>query len=60
MYLLLKSAILILGNASSGYIKRNLGFMYNFSLGMLFAILSMGYTVLFVKDSKDIRCVIIT
>jgi hypothetical protein len=43
------------GNATSGYIKRNLGFMYNFSLGMLFAMIAMGYTVLFVKDSKEIR-----
>ena len=44
-----------IGNASSGYIKKNLGFMYNFSLGMLFAMLAMGYTCLFVKDSRHIR-----
>ncbi len=44
-----------IGNASAGYIKKNLGFMYNFSLGMLFAMIAMGYTCIFVKDSKHIR-----
>jgi predicted MFS family arabinose efflux permease len=43
------------GNALSGYIKNNLGFMYNFSLGMLFSMLAMGYTLIFVKDSKELR-----
>ena len=44
-----------LGNAMSGYIKNNLGFMYNFALGMLFSILAMAYTYLFVEDSKHLR-----
>lgn len=44
-----------IGNAASGYIKRNLGFMYNFSLGMLFAVVAMSYTIIFVKDSRNIR-----
>ena len=29
--------------------------MYNFSLGMLFAIAAMGYTYIFVPDSRPIR-----
>jgi len=44
-----------IGNASSGIIKVRLGYMYNFSLGMLCAVAAMAYTYVFVPDSRPIR-----
>ena len=40
-----------LGNGFAGPVKSNLGLEYNFALGMLFAVISAAYTVLFVKES---------
>ena len=39
------------GNAMAGPIKNNLGIKYNFSLGLLFAVISAVYTIIFVKES---------
>ena len=43
------------GNAIAGPISKYLGFLYNFGLGMLFAILGVAYVVFFVQDSRIIR-----
>ena len=39
----------------SGIIKKNWGFMANFGLGMAGALIAMFYTILFVKDSRNMR-----
>ena len=44
-----------IGKALSGVIKERLGFMYNFSLGMLLSLSAMLYVAVFVKDSIAIR-----
>lgn len=44
-----------IGKALSGVIKDNLGFMYNFSIGMLLSLSAMLYVQVFVKDSITIR-----
>ena len=41
-----------LANALAGPIKKNLGLMYNFSLGMLCSVICFAYCLLFVKDSR--------
>ena len=41
-----------IGNTFAGIIKKNLGFMYNFSFAMIFAALATLYCVFFVKDSR--------
>ena len=43
------------GKALSGVIKEELGFMYNFSLGMLVSVLTSVYAMVFLKDSTLIR-----
>ena len=35
--------------------KVRLGYMYNFSLGMLCAVAAMAYTYIYVPDSRPIR-----
>ncbi len=44
-----------IGKALGGLIKERLGFMYNFSIGMLLSLTAMLYVLLFVKDSMKIR-----
>ena len=44
-----------LGNAFTGKIKAKLGLQYNFALGMLVAIIAAAYTLIFVKESKQIE-----
>ena len=44
-----------IGNMLGGPVKENLGFGFNFSLGMLCALLAVAWCALFVKDSKQIR-----
>lgn len=41
-----------IGNSLAGIIKKNLGFMYNFSFAMICAGLATLYCVFFVKDSR--------
>ena len=43
------------GKALGGVIKEELGFMYNFALGMLASVLTSAYAVVFLKDSTRIR-----
>ena len=43
------------GKALSGVIKEELGFMYNFALGMLASVLTSVYSMIFLKDSTLIR-----
>lgn len=43
------------GKALSGVIKEELGFMYNFGLGMLVSVLTGVYAIVFLKDSTRIR-----
>ena len=43
------------GKAMSGPIKENLGFMYNFALGMLVSVITSVYAMIFLKDSTRIR-----
>ncbi|TRY72153.1 hypothetical protein TCAL_00254 [Tigriopus californicus] len=40
-----------IGKALGGLIKNQLGFMYNFAIGMLVALVAMLYIVLFVKET---------
>ena len=42
-----------IGNALAGPIHKYLGPAYNFGLGMLFAMLAVLYTILFLTDSRD-------
>ena len=44
-----------IGNMLGGPVKKNLGFGFNFSFGMLCALLAVAWCALFVKDSKQIR-----
>lgn len=44
-----------LGMFLAGLIKTNLGYMYNYGLGMLTSVLAMAYTVFVVKDSTKLR-----
>jgi predicted MFS family arabinose efflux permease len=44
-----------LGKALSGVIKDELGFMYNFGLGMAVSVLTALYVIIFVPDSIRIR-----
>ena len=44
-----------IGNMLGGPVKENLGFGFNFSFGMLCALLAVAWCALFVKDSKQIR-----
>ena len=37
------------------FFKVRLGYMYNFSLGMLCAVAAMAYTYVYVPDSRPIR-----
>ena len=43
------------GKALSGVIQSRLGFMYNFSLGLLLSMVAMCYMTIFVRDSIKIR-----
>ena len=43
------------GKALGGIIKEELGFMYNFALGMLASVLTSVYAAVFLKDSTRIR-----
>ena len=43
------------GKAIGGIIKEELGFMYNFALGMLASVLTSVYAAVFLKDSTHIR-----
>ena len=44
-----------IGKALAGVIKEELGFMYNFGLGMGVAVLTGVYAIVFLKDSACIR-----
>ena len=44
-----------IGKAMSGVIKEELGFMYNFGLGMGVSVLTGTYSIVFLKDSTQIR-----
>ncbi len=44
-----------IGKALGGLIKEQLGFMYNFGIGMLLSLTAMLYVLLFVRDSIKIR-----
>ncbi len=44
-----------IGKACGGIIKERLGFLYNFSIGMLMSLIAMLYVQIFVKDSIKIR-----
>ena len=39
------------GNAMASPIRNNLGIKYNFSMGLLFAVISAAYTMIFIKES---------
>jgi MFS family permease len=43
------------GMSLSGVIKNNIGFVGNFALGMIGAILALLYTAFFIKDSRQMR-----
>ena len=43
------------GKALGGIIKEELGFMYNFALGMLVSVLTSVYAAVFLKDSTRLR-----
>ena len=40
-----------LGNSLAGPIKSILGLRYNFALGLLFAVISAAYTIIFIKET---------
>ena len=40
-----------LGNSLAGPIKSNVGLRYNFALGLLFAVISAAYTIIFIKET---------
>ena len=42
-----------IGNALAGPVYRYLGPVYNFGLGMLFAMNAVLYTIFFVRDSRE-------
>ena len=44
-----------LGNSLAGPIKSNLGLRYNFALGLLFAVISAAYTIIFIKETLIIQ-----
>ena len=44
-----------IGTAVAGPIKVKLGYQYNFSLGLLFSLLSVAWCVFFVKESEEKR-----
>ena len=44
-----------LGNSLAGPIKSSLGLRYNFALGLLFAVISAAYTIIFVKETLIIH-----
>ena len=44
-----------LGNSLAGPIKSNLGLRYNFALGLLFAVISAVYTIIFIKETLIIQ-----
>jgi hypothetical protein len=39
----------------SALTKAQFGFIFNFGLGMLFALMSMAYALIFVRDSRKER-----
>merc|ERR1712227_550815 len=39
----------------AGMIKEDLGYMYNYALGILTSVLAMAYTLVIVKDSRKVR-----
>ena len=44
-----------LGNSLAGPIKSNLGLRYNFALGLLFAVISAAYTIIFIKETLMVQ-----
>ena len=44
-----------IGNMLGGPVKENLGFGYNFSLGMTCSLLAVAWCIFYVKDSKELR-----
>ena len=44
-----------IGNAMAGPVAKYLGFLFNFALGMLFALLAVAYIVFFMKESSVVR-----
>ena len=43
------------GNSLSGIVRKNLGFMYNFSFAMVFTVMAVLYCIFFVRDSRVLR-----
>ena len=41
-----------IAKALSGPIQKHLGLIYNFAIGMLFAVLCLAYCIIFVKESR--------
>ena len=46
-----------IGNSLSALTKAKFGFMFNFGLGMLFSLIAMAYTLIFVRDSRKERAI---
>ena len=44
-----------IGNAIAGPVTKYLGFLFNFALGMLFAMLAVAYIVFYMKESSSVR-----
>jgi hypothetical protein len=44
-----------IGNMLGGPVKENLGFGYNFALGMICSLLAVAWCIFYVKDSKELR-----